>query len=54
MASALEVIVDGSAPKTTLLNCISLSEPDITKSVSLLKQVTPLLMDLVLLYDVLD
>ncbi|XP_074562055.1 azadirone synthase LFS-like [Curcuma longa] len=38
MASALEVIVDGSAPKTTLLNCISLSEPDITKSVSLLKQ----------------
>ncbi|XP_042461434.1 2-oxoglutarate-Fe(II) type oxidoreductase hxnY-like isoform X1 [Zingiber officinale] len=38
MASAPEVIVGGSAPKTVPLNCISLSEPDITKSVSLLKQ----------------
>ncbi|KAG6527343.1 2-oxoglutarate-Fe(II) type oxidoreductase hxnY-like [Zingiber officinale] len=38
MASAPEVIVGGSVPKTVPLNCISLSEPDITKSVSLLKQ----------------
>lgn len=50
MASAPEVIVDESAPKTTSLNCISLSEPEITKSVSLLKQVPPLLMDLVLTF----